>query len=297
MLNRSVERPLRHPRQQLDRVIAGLVAQVDRALDVDVASVAVLNKDARNYRMTAHAGARSPAYRNLEISPGAGLGGLVADIDQAVQLEDYLTAREITDDYRAAVSEEGVRGFGCVPVRGPEGAMLLLYAGNRSVGGLGDRAFGRLEGLAAAAQESVNGLRDLDERIWAAVLGERRQIVGELHETIAQVLFAIAVTADTGDRGALGRIADLARDGRRDLGRSLARLGGRTPPPANDAPLTAREQETLCLVAEGLSNLEIARRLHVAESTVKWHLRQLMTKLGAPSRWRAVVIARERGLI
>ena len=72
----------------------------------------------------------------------------------------------------------------------------------------------------------------------------------------------------------------------------------RDPQPAGTAPkLTSREVEILGLVAAGVSNRDLAKQLCVAESTVKWHLRRLMDKLSADSRWQAVVAARERGLL
>ncbi|CAM3689359.1 response regulator [Tsukamurella ocularis] len=59
------------------------------------------------------------------------------------------------------------------------------------------------------------------------------------------------------------------------------------PPPAAArpaVPLTEREGEVLALVAEGLGNAAIGRRLHVAESTVKAHIANLRQKTGAGSR-------------
>ncbi|WP_295013354.1 response regulator transcription factor [uncultured Microbacterium sp.] len=61
--------------------------------------------------------------------------------------------------------------------------------------------------------------------------------------------------------------------------------------------LTAREQEVLALVAEGLGNREIATRLFVAEATVKTHVVHLLDKLGVDSRTGAVSEARRRGLL
>lgn len=61
--------------------------------------------------------------------------------------------------------------------------------------------------------------------------------------------------------------------------------------------LTAREQEVLSLLAEGLANKTIALRLQISENTVKFHLNALMAKLGAQSRTEAVVRAARSGLL
>lgn len=61
--------------------------------------------------------------------------------------------------------------------------------------------------------------------------------------------------------------------------------------------LTERELEVLHLVAEGLSNREIATRLYLALGTVKWYISEVYSKLGVTSRTQAVARARERQLI
>jgi DNA-binding CsgD family transcriptional regulator len=61
--------------------------------------------------------------------------------------------------------------------------------------------------------------------------------------------------------------------------------------------ITPRELEILALVAEGLSNREIAGKLHVSENTVKTHCSRAFDKLGARRRTQAVQLGKEFGLL
>jgi NarL family two-component system response regulator LiaR len=68
-------------------------------------------------------------------------------------------------------------------------------------------------------------------------------------------------------------------------------------PPALGSDLTTREQEILSLMVSGLSNPEIAERLVVSRSTVKFHVSSILSKLGVSSRTQAVTLALQNKLV
>jgi DNA-binding NarL/FixJ family response regulator len=82
--------------------------------------------------------------------------------------------------------------------------------------------------------------------------------------------------------------------------RLLERLSEPVPAPAPVDPpdgITAREAEVLGLIAEGLTNQEIARALHVSTATVKTHINNLFAKTGLKDRAQAVRYAYRHGLV
>ena len=109
---------------------------------------------------------------------------------------------------------------------------------------------------------------------------------GELLAAIRAVHSGDAVVAPSTTRRLLDRFAPMLPGGG---------SGGRVRPELDR--LTDREREVLLLVAQGLSNGEIAARLVLSEATVKTHVGRILTKLELRDRVQVVVMAYETGLV
>jgi PAS domain S-box-containing protein len=123
---------------------------------------------------------------------------------------------------------------------------------------------------------------------WRTIL-RRRQFVGTADLIRADggkvwVEFAGHPETVTGQRLVLFVVLTTSRRGRR----RSAGAGGTVGAEATSAGLTPREFEVIQLVALGLSGREIAQELHLAHDTVRTHVRNAMTKLGARSRAQLV---------
>jgi DNA-binding NarL/FixJ family response regulator len=79
--------------------------------------------------------------------------------------------------------------------------------------------------------------------------------------------------------------------------KAAARLMQAVSAPESPEALTERETEVLRLVAQGQSNKQIARSLHIAEKTVKTHVSNILSKLGVQSRTQATLYAVRIGLV
>lgn len=76
-----------------------------------------------------------------------------------------------------------------------------------------------------------------------------------------------------------------------------AEVAARLAEHLGDEDLTARELEVLRLIRDGFRNKQIADKLAIAETTVNFHIKNLVSKLGANDRTQAVIIALRRGLL
>ncbi|MEV0617026.1 response regulator transcription factor [Nonomuraea sp. NPDC050404] len=128
---------------------------------------------------------------------------------------------------------------------------------------------------------------DLDEYVYDALRAGASGFL--LKDVTAERLFDAVRVIAAGE-------ALLAPAVTRRLIGEFSRLSPR-PRPAGLSGLTPRETQVLRLVAEGLSNLEIAARLVVTEETVKTHVSRVLSKLGLRDRTQAVVTAYESGLV
>jgi DNA-binding NarL/FixJ family response regulator len=82
-----------------------------------------------------------------------------------------------------------------------------------------------------------------------------------------------------------------------DAARARRLLDASTTPPSADSSVTARERDVLGLLAEGLTNRQIAERLVVSEHTVHRHVTNILRKLDLPSRTAAAAHAVRAGLV
>lgn len=107
------------------------------------------------------------------------------------------------------------------------------------------------------------------------------------------------VVKDVDTSGLIRSIRDVARGESAFDARSAAAMvrGLNTPTAAEEKQLTPRECEVLSLLATGLSNRDIGKRLYISETTAKFHVGNILRKLGVTRRAEAVYEASKLGVI
>ena len=129
---------------------------------------------------------------------------------------------------------------------------------------------------------------DLDEYVYSALRGGASGFL--LKDAPPRQLIEAVRTVAQGDA-----LLDPAIT-KRLIERFTARPPATTVSPAQLGTLTDREREVLVLVADGLTNGEIARHLYISPGTAKTHVRHLLTKLDARDRVQLAIIAHRTGL-
>jgi DNA-binding NarL/FixJ family response regulator len=210
---------------------------------------------------------------------------LLAD-DQQLIRAGFRVLLEAADDIQ--VIGEAVNGDQAVALANSERPDVILM----------DIRMPGTDGLAAtsqiAASDALNGVRvvilttfETDEYVYQAL---RAGASGFL---VKEALLSPSVT-----RRLIASLASRGPAVPAAAGAGPAATANRARPAAADlARLTEREREVLALVAQGLSNDEIAARFYLSPLTTKTHVSHIMTKLRARDRAQLVVIAYESGLV
>jgi len=127
---------------------------------------------------------------------------------------------------------------------------------------------------------------DLDEYVYEALVAGASGFV--LKDEPPEQLIAAIRTVAAGD-------ALLSPTVTKRVIKQFTRIPRPTPPKEFDE-LTTREQEVFRLIANGLSNTEIARQLYISDTTVKTHITHILQKLNLRDRVQAVVLAYQTGI-
>lgn len=158
--------------------------------------------------------------------------------------------------------------------------------------GMAERTGGDVADRTAGGTAGRTAVRDA-ARVWARAGCRYEQAVALSHSDVpGDLLTALRILDELGADPYARWVRSRLRE------RGVARIP-RGPQPAtrdNPAGLTGRQVEVLRLLAEGLSNPEIAIRLVLSVRTVDAHVAAILAKLAVPTRRAAVALARERGL-
>ncbi len=210
---------------------------------------------------------------------------VVAD-DQAVVRGGLRMILESEPDFEVAgEAENGLDAIARVREHDPD--VVLMDVRMPELDGI--EATARLVASGSRAKVLVLTTYDLDENIYDALKAGAAGFLVKT-DTPARLVDAIRVVA-------AGEALLTPAVTRRLVGRFVAGTRPHGGAPNELDALTVREREVLGLVAGGLSNVEIARALHLGEGTVKTHVARILAKLGLRDRFQVVVFAYERGIV
>ncbi|MFD9070094.1 helix-turn-helix transcriptional regulator [Streptomyces lasiicapitis] len=251
---------------------------------------------ASRVRIAELSGTATHSLNGLAIFAGHGLGGKAVALARPCAVTDYSTSRQISHEYDAAVEPEGLRAVLAVPLVVRRRVRGLLYGALRTPLPLGDRA---LASAVAVARDVEQALVVRDEA--AALAAAAREAVVELPERrygAGDAAWERVREAHGALRALAPRISDPAvRAELLAVSDALTAAAACSPGPGSGVRLAPREVDVLACLAGGATNTAAAQRLGLRPETVKGYLRSAMRKLGAHTRWEAVVAARRAGLL
>ncbi|GAB3713639.1 helix-turn-helix transcriptional regulator [Mariniluteicoccus flavus] len=276
------------------QLIERALARVRAEAGLSVTFIGVVSREQDRLHLNAFAGDVQGALRGLSVGFGTGIGGKAASLRRPMAVENYVGAERISHHYDHVIRAERLQSVLAVPIVVGRRVRAVLYGATRESASLGERtlrlaAEGAREleqqlAVNAALTAQVAHARDIVLGAGPVPVGDHR---GAEWEAVREAFARLRVVAATCDDPVLR--AELV-----DLAGTLS--DGGQPPPA-DLRLTAREVDVLSCIAQGQSNAEVAARLALSAETVKSYLRSSMRRLGASSRWEAVVAARRAGLL
>lgn len=227
-------------------------------------------------------GTLGDTLRQVSVLSGRGLGGAAMVRRTACRVSDYASTTSITHHYdHVVVEHERLTSLLACPVVVHGAVRGVVYGALRENSPIGDVAV-RNAGVVAAniARDAAALLRWQAPPARPAAADPRAAAIDELADLIDR-------TTDPELRLRLSRIHH-----------GLAGPDPARAPESRTTPaLSPREVEALRHVAVGATNAEIAARLGITVSTVKAYLHSAMRKLQTPNRARAVIAAREAGLL
>lgn len=273
-------------------VIISALNSLKNATGIPVTMYAAGAADGR-LRISKWVGLRTPALHNLEIAPGAGVGGRVMTTRRPVGVSDYTRAQSISHDFDRHIRDEGLHSVVAVPVIVKREVRGVLYAGVHSRARMGDKVLEEVTMTARCLEQdfAVNEAMRETEAGGGAATGasstkQVRSMSGAEWEQVRATHSKLRMLAN--------RVED------EELRRDLEVLCDQMVSPVRvkqTTKLSARELDVLACVALGHTNVEAAAEMGIGAETVKSYLRSVMRKLGAHTRYEAVNAARRIGAL
>lgn len=257
------------------------LARIRKITGADLAFSGIPNSGA--LRLSVFDGPVAGPLRHAALSHGHGLGGRVVAQQRPFAVSDYVRSPSIVHTYDEIIRSENLRAMVAVPVMVGRSLVSVIYAASRVPQSELGRVF---DAVVAEARDLEHSLVVKTALHHSEVGGGANpdDLVPRMRAAYEQLRL---VAGEISDAGLQARIRDIA---------------DQLAPDESDSPvaavhLTARELDVLTLMASGHSNPVVASQLGVGLYTVKGHVKNIMNKLNADTRFEAVVNARSLRLL